>query len=163
MYTELDNVPKPFDNPTPTCFTYYMELTAPYHPNLVLDIALESHDLHDLLQKYDLSESDLDRLYELPQFKRELLNTRAELTQTGSAFRAHARVLAEAHLTTMNDLMSDPDTPVSQKVTIWQSLVKYASLEPVKADNALLGGGLTINIAGFAAAPPQARVVDITP
>ena len=132
-----------------------------YHPGIILDIALESHDLPDLLGKYDITEAYLDRLYALPQFKRELLNTRAELTQTGSAFRAHARVLAEAHLTTMNDLMSDPDTPVSQKVTIWQSLVRFAALEPVKAENALLGGGLTINIAGYAAAPPV--TVDITP
>ena len=131
-----------------------------YHPQLILDIALESHDLPDLLSKYDITESYLDQLYTLPQFKRELLNTRAELTQTGSAFRAHARVLAEAHLATMNDLMNSADTPVSQKVTIWQSMVRYASLEPAKAENALLGGGITINIAGFAAAPPA---LDITP
>ena len=142
-----------------------MDLTPKYHPGLILDIALESHDLHDLLQKYDLTESDLDRLYALPQFRRELLTTRAELTQTGSAFRAHARVLAEAHLVTMNDLMSDAETPTSQKVLIWQSLVKYASLEPAKADNALLQGGITINIASFAALPPTTptTVVELTP
>lgn len=139
-----------------------MELTPAYAPGIVLDIALESHDLHDLLQKYDLTEQDLDRLYTLPQFKRELLNARAELTQTGSAFRAHARVMAEAHLVTMNDLMNDPDVPVSQKVTIWQSLVRYASLEPAKAENALIQGGINITIAGYAALP-QGPVVDITP
>ena len=137
-----------------------MELTPPYHPQLILDIALESHDLPDLLHKYDITEQHLDSLYCLPQFKRELLNARAELTQTGSAFRAHARVLAEAHLVTMNELMNDEATPVSQKVMIWQSLVKYASLEPAKTDNALLAGGITINIAGYAALPPT---VDITP
>lgn len=137
-----------------------MDNSPAYHPQLVLDIALESYDLHDLLQKYDLTEVDLDRLYTLPQFKRELLNARAELTQTGSAFRAHARVLAEAHLVTMNELMNDEATPTSQKVLIWQSLVKYASLEPAKTDNALLQGGITINIAPYAALPP---VVDITP
>ena len=137
-----------------------MELTPPYHPQLILDIALESHDLPDLLHKYDITEQHLDSLYCLPQFKRELLNARAELTQTGSAFRAHARVLAEAHLVTMNELMNDEATPVSQKVMIWQSLVKYASLEPAKTDNALLAGGITINIAPFAALPPT---VDVTP
>jgi len=141
-----------------------MELTTAYHPQLILDIALESHDLHDLLQKYDLTESDLDRLYTLPQFKRELLTTRAELTQTGSAFRAHARVIAEEHLVTMNDLMNNPDVPVTQKVAIWQSMVRYASLEPPKAENALLAGGITINIAGYAALPLHlSPVVDVTP
>jgi len=133
-----------------------------FSPQLILDIALESHDLPDLLHKYDLTESDLDRLYALPQFKRELLNARAELTQTGSAFRAHARVLAEAHLVTMNELMNDESTPTSQKILLWQSLVKFAALEPLKAENALLAGGLTINIAGFAALP-QSPVVDVTP
>ena len=137
-----------------------MELTPAFHPGLILDIALESHDLPDLLHKYDITELYLDSLYALPQFKRELLNTRAELTQTGSAFRAHARVLAEAHLVTMNELMNDKETPTSQKVLIWQSLVKYASLEPPKADNALLSGGITINIAGYAALSPT---IDVTP
>jgi hypothetical protein len=137
-------------------------LTPAYHPQLILDIALESHDLHDLLQKYDLTEPDLDRLYALPQFKRELLNTRAELTQTGSSFRAHARVIAEEHLATMNELMNSPDVPVSQKVAIWQSMVRYASLEPAKAENALLAGGINITIAGYAALP-QAPAIDITP
>lgn len=136
-----------------------MELTPAYHPQLVLDIALEAHDLPDLLHKYDITESYLDKLYTLPQFKRELLNARAELSQTGSAFRAHARVLAEAHLVTMNELMNDPDTPITQKVTIWQSLVKYASLEPAK-DQSPLVGGITINIAPYAALPPT---VDVTP
>lgn len=133
-------------------------------PQLILDIALESHDLGDLLHKYDITESYLDHLYTIPQFKRELLNARAELSQTGSAFRAHARALAEVHLTTINDLMNDPDTPVSQKVTIWQSLVRYASLEPPKTDGAavLQGGNINITIAGYAALP-QAPAVDITP
>lgn len=138
-----------------------MDLTPSYHPQLVLDIALESHELPDLLHKYDITEAYLDHLYTLPQFKRELLNARAELAQTGSAFRAHARVLAEAHLVTMNQLMNDPDVPTSQKVAIWQSLVRYASLEPPKEQNALLSGGITINIAPYAALPPP--VVDITP
>jgi len=133
-----------------------------FSPQLILDIALESHDLPDLLHKYDLTESDLDRLYALPQFKRELLNARAELTQTGSAFRAHARVLAEAHLVTMNDLMNSTDTPTSQKIAIWQSMVRYASLEPAKAENALVVGGINITIAGYAALP-QSPVVDVTP
>jgi len=139
-----------------------MELTTAYHPQLILDIALESHDLPDLLRKHDITESDLDRLYALPQFRRELLTTRAELTQTGSAFRAHARVIAEEHLATMNDLMNNPDVPVTQKVAIWQSMVRYASLEPPKAENALISGGINITIAGYAALP-QSPVVDITP
>lgn len=128
---------------------------------MVLDIALESHDLGDLLHKYDITESYLDHLYTIPQFKRELLNARAELTQTGSAFRAHARALAEAHLVTMNELMNSEETPTSQKVTIWQSLVRFAALEPPKEapQNALVQG-LTINIASYAAAPPA---IDITP
>ena len=139
-----------------------MELAPKWHPQLVLDIALESHDLPDLLHKYDITESDLDKLYVIPQFKRELLNARAELAQSGSAFRAHARVLAEAHLVTMNDIMNHPDTLTSQKVVIWQSLVRYASLEPPKEQNALLAGGITINIAGYAALP-AAPAIDIAP
>lgn len=130
-------------------------------PQLVLDIALETHDLPDLLHKYDISEAALDKFYENAQFRRELLNARAELAQSGSAFRAHARVMAEEHLMTMNQLMVDPETPVSMKVAIWQSLVKYASLEPPKESPVAPGqGAITINIAGYAAAPPA---IDVTP
>jgi hypothetical protein len=133
-------------------------------PQLILDIALESHDLGDLLHKYDLAENQLDHFYTIPQFKRELLNARAELTQTGSAFRAHARVLAEAHLVTMNEMLSDPFIPAAQKITIWQSLVKYASLEPAKEVPGVASGGITINIAGYAALPARpAPAIDITP
>ncbi len=131
-------------------------------PSLVLDIALETHELPDLLHKYDITESSLDKLYRNSQFKRELLAARVELTQSGSAFRAHARVLAEAHLVTMNELMSASDTPTTVKMQIWQSLVRFAALEPPKAENALLQGGITINIAGFAALPTP-TTVDVTP
>ena len=137
-----------------------VDLTPRWAPGLILDIALESHDLPDLLHKYDITEQHLDHLYTLPQFKRELLNARAELTQTGSAFRAHARVLAEAHLVTMNELMNDEATPTSQKVLIWQSLVRFAALEPPKAENALIQGGINITIAPYAALPPT---IDVTP
>lgn len=130
-------------------------------PQLVLDIALETHDLPDLLHKHDISESDLNKFYDNAQFRRELLNARAELAQSGSAFRAHARVIAEEHLLTMNQLMNDPDTPIAMKVAIWQSLVKYAALEPPKEAPITPGqSAVTIHIAGYAAAPPA---IDVTP
>jgi hypothetical protein len=62
----------------------------------------------------------------------------------------------------MNDLMNSTDTPTSQKIAIWQSMVRYASLEPAKAENALVVGGINITIAGYAALP-QSPVVDVTP
>lgn len=133
----------------------------PWPPQLILDIALETHDLPDLLIKYQIDELLLDKYYQNPQFRRELLHARAELAQSGSAFRAHARALAEVHLITMNKLMEDPLTPVATKVTLWQSFVKYASLEPPKeAAPVAGGGGVTINIAGYALVPPA---IDVTP
>lgn len=132
----------------------------PWPPSLVLDIALETYDLPDLLVKYDIDEILLDRYYRNPQFTRELLHARAELAQSGSAFRAHARALAEVHLVTMNRLLEDPLTPVATKVGIWQSLVKYAALEPPKeASTAVAASGITINIAGYAVTP----AIDVTP
>ncbi len=101
-------------------------------PALTLDIALETHDLPELLEKHNLTQDELDRLYENQNFRRELIATRTELTLNGSSFRARARVLAEAHLDTMNSIMSDPEVPAQTKVTVWQAFVKYASLEPLK-------------------------------
>lgn len=141
-----------------------MTTTAPWPPQLILDIALESHDLPELLAKFDLTATALDLLYGNPQFLRELLHTKAELASSGSSFRVHARVMAEEHLQTMNDLLADPTTPVGQRITLWQSLVRFAALEPPK-EALLAPGGVTINIAGFAAAPRSltASVVDVTP
>lgn len=137
------------------------DIIPPWNPSLILDIALETHDLPDLLVKYEIDEVLLDRYYQNPQFTRELLHARAELAQSGSAFRAHARALAEVHLITMNKLMEDPLTPVATKVGIWQALVRYASLEPPKeAAPTATSGNITINIAGYAAVPPA---IDITP
>jgi hypothetical protein len=135
----------------------------PWPPQLILDIALESHDVGDLLTKHDLTQEELDHLYTLPQFTREILHARAELAATGSTFRAHARVLAEEHLMTMNDLLNNKDVPTSQKIDLWRSLVEYASLKPPKeAAAGPSSAAVTINIAGYAAAPPK-PIIDITP
>jgi uncharacterized protein (UPF0147 family) len=142
----------------------------PWPPQLILDIALESHSPDELLIKHSLDKDELDRFYTIPQFCREILHARAELASSGSQFRAHARVMAEEHLLTMNDIMNDPDTPKTLKIELWKSLVEYAKLKPPKetVDPASTGHNLTINIAGFAAAPPVAGprpvpVIDVTP
>lgn len=131
-------------------------------PQLILDIALESHSPDELCIKHSISREDLDKFYTIPQFAREILHARSELASSGSQFRAHARVLAEEHLLTMNDLLSDENTPTQQKFQIWQALVEYASLKPPKEVPLAPGNNLTINIAGFAAAPPK-PVIDVTP
>lgn len=138
----------------------------PWPPSLVLDIALESHSPDELLIKFSLSREELDRFYTIPQFCREILHARSELTSSGSTFRTHARVMAEMHLETMNDLLSSPDVATSQKIDLWRSLVEYASLKPPKEAPAGMGNNLTINIAGFAAAPPgktPTPIIDVTP
>jgi len=142
-----------------------MTTNAPiWPPQLVLDIALEAHSVEELLVKYSLDKEDLDHFYSLPQFVRELIQMRSELTSSGSSFRAHARVMAEEHLMTMNELMHDRDVPSTIKVQLWQSLVRYASLEPPKESTSGGGGAITINIAGYAAAPAQQPrpIIDIT-
>lgn len=138
----------------------HLSASPKWNPQLVLDIALGTHSQDEILDKYAITETDLDNYYTNPQFKRELIHTRAELAKTGSAFRAHARALAEAHLMTMNELMDDPDTPSNTKVTIWQSLVKFAALEPPKEDAQSVGAKVVIEIANFAQQPPA---IDITP
>jgi hypothetical protein len=143
---------------------------APWPSALIFDIAIEAHDVDELLIKYSLSKEELDRFYTIPQFRRELVSVKAELTSSGSTFRAHAKVLAESHLLTMNDIMNNPDASPALKHEVWKSLVEYAKLKPPKeaVDPASTGHNLTINIAGFAAAPPVAGprpvpVIDVTP
>lgn len=140
--------------------------TPPWPPQLILDIALESHSPDELYIKHSISKEDLDHFYTLPQFCREILHARAELASSGSQFRAHARVMAEEHLMTMNDLLNSKETPPMQKFQIWQSLVEYASLKPPKEAAGQGQNSLTINIAGFAAAPPGTTpmpIIDVTP
>lgn len=140
--------------------------TNPWPPQLILDIALESHSPDELLIKFSLSREELDRFYTIPQFCREILHARSELTSSGSTFRAHARVMAEMHLETMNDLLSSPDVATSQKIDLWRSLVEYASLKPPKeAAAGPSSAAVTINIAGYAAAPGRSPtpIIDITP
>lgn len=132
-----------------------MDIQPVWPPQLVLDIALEAYELPDLLLKYGLTEADLDAFYAVEQFRRELIHTRAELAETGSSFRAHARVLAEAHLSTMNDILGDVDVGAQTKVMVWQALVKFADLEPVKPTG---GGGdsakVVVEIKSFGSQAP---------
>jgi len=139
--------------------------TPPWPPQLILDIALESHSPDELYIKHSISKEDLDHFYTLPQFRREILHARAELASSGSQFRAHARVMAEEHLLTMNDILSNPDTSPALKHEVWKTLVEYAKLKPPKEAEASAGGNLTINIAGYAALPAKSPtpVIDITP
>jgi hypothetical protein len=165
----MDSLHNLWDDPEPVEYDEQPDrpvIEARWPPSLVLDIALEAHDLDELLVKYDLTQEQLDKLYGVEQFRRELIHTRAELTRTGSSFRSHARVLAEAHLSTMNDLMNDPHTPAQTKMTIWQSFVKFAALEPEKIVAAPAEAPrLVIEIANFQVDPTAARaqIVDITP
>lgn len=135
-------------------------LAPKWHPQIILDIALGTHNQDELLEKYAITERDLEAYYQNQQFKRELIHARAELAKTGSSFRTHARSLAEAHLETMNDLMDDPSTPSATKVVIWQSMVKYAALEPPKEEAPQVGAKVVIEIANFGQQQPA---IDITP
>lgn len=119
---------------------------AHWPPQLVLDIALEACSLDELLEKYDLQQYELELLYENQQFRRELMATRQDLQATGSTFRQKARVLAETHLETMNDLMVGTEAAAQTKVSIWQSFVRYANLEPKKEDTTSGGSTQTFNI-----------------
>lgn len=126
--------------------TRALDIAPKWHPQLVIDLALETHTLEDLLDKYDLTAPALEALYSNDTFRKTLLQTKQELASSGSIFRTRARAIAEMHLETVHNMLEDPEVAAQTKVSLYQAIVKYANLEPKKEESETSSGKPSINI-----------------
>lgn len=104
----------------------------PWPPKLIMDIAMGVMEKEDVLFAHQLTEAGLDHLYTIPQFRRELSVMVRELRETGATFGGKAAMQAESYLEIMDDVMRNPETPASTRLSVFTTLAKFGGLEPTK-------------------------------
>lgn len=129
-------------------------------PQLVFDLALALDPQEAILLRHGVTEFQLACLYENPSFRRELAQVTHELRENNTLFKQKAKVQAETYLEIMDGIMHDDDTPAGVKLSVFQTLVKLAELEPEKkvAEN---NNQAQVVIRIESNVPPPA--IDITP
>jgi len=110
-------------------------------PQLIFDLALGLDGYEEIEARYNLAPTQLERLFTLPGFRQEVAVLTRELRSNNTIFTHKAKIQAETYLDTMNDLMNDPTTPASTKLSIFQTLTKLGNLEPKEAKSDALQAG----------------------
>lgn len=107
---------------------------SPWHARLPFDIAL-GEDQQLLCDRYNLSPSELETLYYVPAFRREIADHVKSIREDGVTFRQKAKVQAEMYLEVLHQIVTDEDVSPATRLDAIKSTVKWADLEP-KIDKA---------------------------
>ena len=130
----------------------------PWTDRLAMDMALmlekSGETLGEVTARHQLSTDDILRFNQDPVFLQKVQLLREDIKVNGLTFRMKARAQSEELLTTSWGLIHSPDVAASVKADLIKSTVKWADLEPKKADG--MGGdsgagvSITINMGGEA-------------
>ena len=101
-----------------------------FPPQLVMDLALGVEDIPTILERYSLTDAEYEYLTCHPAFRSQLAVAQKTILEEGLSFKAKAKVLAETHLQTMDEMLNDSMTPPATKLGVFQSLAKLGGLEP---------------------------------
>lgn len=133
---------------------------APIYPRgLVLDLALRTAPVHELLQAYRLTAEEFKALVANPVFRRDMLDMREKLREEGYSFKVKAQAQAEAYLQQAWHMIHDPETPANVRADLIKATVKWAALEP-KAD-AQNNVAVNVDLRGLTNEDLNARVMHI--
>ena len=103
----------------------------PWPPQLIMDLALNIDLEETVLERHGLTPIDLEKLYTIPQFRREIAFLMRELRDTGVTFSRKAATQAEEYLSIMDDVMRSADTPASTRLAIFSKVTTLGKLDPV--------------------------------
>lgn len=118
-----------------------------YPPTLLVELALRSNPLNEILDSYNIGEEEWEVIRNDPSFIQDLARTVEQLKEDGAGFKTKAKLQAEALLQTSWKLIHDVLTPPSVKADMIKSTVKWAGYEPkAGADAQVAGSGFSINI-----------------
>jgi hypothetical protein len=110
------------------------EAPSPWNPRLPFDIAL-GEDQQILCDRYNLQLEDLEGLYYIAAFRREIANHQKIIREEGVTFRQKAKVQAEMYLDVLDDIVNNVDVSAATRLDAIKSIVKWGDLEP-KVDKA---------------------------
>ena len=118
-----------------------------YPPTLLVELALRSNPLNEILDSYNIGEAEWEVIRNDPAFIQDLARVVDQLKEDGAGFKTKAKLQAEALLQTSWKLIHDVLTPPSVKADMIKSTVKWAGYEPKpNAEIAAPGSGFSISI-----------------
>jgi hypothetical protein len=113
---------------------------APYDSRLVFELALALDDLPSILDRYNVSVEQFEKLKKNTGFMKQVAAQRAEIREKGLSFREKAKAMAEDLLKTAYEIIHTPTTPSNVKADLIKWSAKVAGLEPTEKPDA--GNGL---------------------
>jgi hypothetical protein len=149
-----------WDKPVPSFLV--PKTPAPWPNRLSFDVAMGTYDEKQLCDAYEITIEDFDRLRCYPPFRREVVEHKQNIKETGVTFKTKAKMQAEEYLDNLDALILGIDTPPSVKLAAIQSVVKWAGLEPKPETVTQQGGGpsVTINITRFSNRSDEAITIE---
>lgn len=123
-----------------------------FHPildvpsQLIAEAAIGTDTLENICARYHYTPEQTQMLRNDPGFQVRVLRMEAELKKDGVTFRMRAAHLAEALLPDIYRVASDPSTSLTNKLSVFGTLVKLGELEPKPAAVAAQGSGFSITI-----------------
>ena len=131
-----------------------------YPPTLLVELALRSNPLNEILDSYNIGEAEWEVIRNDPSFIQDLARTVEQLKEDGAGFKTKAKLQAEALLQTSWKLIHDVLTPPAVKSDLIKHTVRWAGYEPKQsAEAGVQGTGFSINI-NLGNAGPSARVIN---
>ena len=112
---------------------------------LLVDLATDPEGLVQHLERHGLTLDEFLAVKDLAAFEKEYEEVRVSLKAHGVSFKEKSKAIADDLLGTMYLMARDAETPPSVRLGTFQSIVKYAGLEPEKAA-ADLPTGFSVNI-----------------
>ncbi len=103
---------------------------APYDHRMCFELALGLSPLDEILERYNVTPTELKKLMALPTFKEQVIAYKREIKDKGLSFREKAKIMAEDLLGTAYDLIHHVGTPPPVKSELIRWVAKMAALEP---------------------------------
>ena len=116
--------------------------------NFYLSLAVGVQPFDDILRMHEIPQEDASELEAHPIFKQRLLLAQELVEDTGQAFRARCRSIANDALPHIRALLRDTATPPSVQLEAFKTIAKYGKLEPEPKEQAAGPSGpqLTLTI-----------------
>lgn len=103
--------------------------TPPYPRGLVLDLALRTAPVVDILDAYHMSVAEFKALTQHPVFRRDMVEMREKIKEDGFSFKVKVQAQAEAYLGEAWKLVHDKDTPSNVRADLIKWTAKLAGYE----------------------------------
>ena len=153
-------------SPPPTTFKRRDDPSLPPYPRgLVLDLALKTAPVAELLVAYKISVGAFKKLTQHPVFRQDMLEVREKLrTDGGFSFKLKLQAQSEHYLSQAWNLIHDPETPASVRSDLIKWSVKTCGLEAQSSNTTTPAedmGKLAEAVKGMSAQDLELRVLSI--